>query len=133
MLDARALLEQREETTERSADDRGVEAARARPLSKMARGMFADSVRRCPADVLLDLCDASPPGASGSFHIGVAYIAALWLQDAHRSRLPMSTTEFAKQLRGTESARERDYDTAEAMLQRARDALFRFATDSTAG
>ena len=45
----------------------------------------------------------------------------------------MSTAEIAKKLRGKESARERDYDTEEAMLQRARDALFRFATDSTAG
>ena len=36
-------------------------------------------------------------------------------------------------LREGERARARDYDTEEAMLQRARDALFRFATDSTAG
>ena len=36
-------------------------------------------------------------------------------------------------LRDAESARPRDYDTEEAMLQRARDALFRFATDSAAG
>ena len=35
--------------------------------------------------------------------------------------------------RDAERARPRDYDTEEAMLQRARDALFRFATDSTAG
>ena len=36
-------------------------------------------------------------------------------------------------LRDAESTRPRDYDTEEAMLQRARDALFRFATDSAAG
>ena len=36
-------------------------------------------------------------------------------------------------LRDAESARQRDYGTEEAMLQRAREALLRFATDSTAG
>ena len=36
-------------------------------------------------------------------------------------------------LREAERARARDYDTEEAMLQHARDALLRFATDSTAG
>ena len=36
-------------------------------------------------------------------------------------------------LRDAERVRPRDYDTEEAMLQRARDALFRFAADSAAG
>ena len=36
-------------------------------------------------------------------------------------------------LRDAERTRPRDYDMEEAMLQRARDALFRFATESTAG
>ena len=142
ILHARALQQEYEATTgadtpgedPRAAIDRGGAAHPPRELvAKIPRRMFADSIRRCPADVLLDVCDAPPPGAAGSFHVDVTYIAALWLQEARRHRLPMSTEEIAKMLRDAERARPRDYDAEEAMLQRARDALFRFATDSAAG
>ena len=142
ILDARTLQKKYEEIIgadtpgeePRAAIDRGGAAYPPRELvAKIPRRMFADPIRRCPADVLLDVCDAPPPGAAGSFHVDVTYIAALWLQEARRHRLPISTAEIAKMLRDAESARPRDYDTEEAMLQRARDALFRFATDSAAG
>ena len=101
ILDAMALRKQHEGTTgadtpseePQAADDRAAPAPRQ--VAKISRRMFADSVRRCPADVLLDLCDSPPPGAAGSFHVDVTYIAALWLQEVRRHRLPMSAEEIS--------------------------------------
>ena len=67
ILDARALQKKYEETIgadtpgedPRAAIDRGGAAHPPRELvAKIPRRMFADSIRRCPADVLVDVCDA---------------------------------------------------------------------------
>ena len=84
-----------------AAVDRGGAAHQPQELvAKIPRRMFADSIRRCSADALLDVCDAPSPGAAGSFHVDLTCVAALWLQEARRSRLPISTGEMAKKLRG---------------------------------
>ena len=73
ILHAKALHKEYEETTgvdtpgevPRVAIDRGGDGHLLRePVAKIPRRMFADSIRRCPADVLLDLCEAPPAWGS---------------------------------------------------------------------